>query len=309
MKRILTYTVIRGEQGRRVKDILHGKLGLSTRQIKKAKARPGGIRLGGLPVLVNEPVAPGDVLTVCVQDGAEQSQNIVPTPGKLDIVYEDEDLLVLCKAAGQAVHPSPGHYEDSLANVVIWHYAQKGQSMVFRAVNRLDRGTSGLMIVAKNAHAQNRLKEQAGRAELRREYEAVVTGELTPPSGTVDAPIARKAGSALMREVTLSGAAAVTHYRTLKNWGEASLVRLYLETGRTHQIRVHMAYLGHPLVGDFLYGTEDERIGRTALHAAQLCFLHPVTAEPLCFTAPLPPDMQALCGGGKRTNDTGSFEK
>ncbi|MDD4796902.1 MAG: RluA family pseudouridine synthase, partial [Eubacteriales bacterium] len=268
---------------------------LSTRQIKKAKYRPAGILLGGVSARVDAQVSAGDVLTVCIEDGAARSPHIVPSPGTLCIVYEDDDLLVLCKQAGQPVHPSPGHDTDSLANVVMGHYAQKGQNMVFRAVNRLDRGTSGLMIVAKSAHVQNRCKEQADSGVLCRAYEAVVTGEIVPAAGVVDAPIGRKQGSALMRQVCADGAPAVTHYRTVCGWGAASLVALRLQTGRTHQIRVHMAHLGHPLVGDFLYGAEDARIGRTALHAARLSLLHPVTGAPLCFTAPLPADMRALC--------------
>lgn len=292
MKRTICYTVSPEEDQKPVRDILRKTLGLSATLVKRMKRSPEGILLDGKPVTVAVPAPAGSLLTLCIEEEQDFSERIVPTPGPLSIVYEDDDLLVLDKDAGRAVHPSPGHYEDSLANIVLWHYAEQGLSFTFRPVNRLDRYTSGLMAVAKHSHAHALLNRQLQEGGLRREYRAIIEGEIAPASGTIDLPIKRKEGSVLLREVSPQGASAVTHYATEQVAGDYCLLRLRLETGRTHQIRVHLSHLGHPLLGDFLYGTEQpELIARTALHSATLSFLQPLTQQPLSFSCPLPPDM------------------
>ena len=218
--------------------------------------------------------------------------------GPLDIVYEDPDIIVLNKAAGVLVHPGHGHFDDTLGNFLMYYYKNTGEESDFHPVHRLDKGTSGLVVVAKHPHAQEKLKNQLHTGDFRRVYLAICDG--TPPeaSGTVDAPIGPVEGSPTAREVRPDGRPARTRYRVLRTWGPRSLVELELETGRTHQIRVHMAHIGCPLTGDFLYGRSNPAlIARPALHSARLKLTHPITRERLCFSAPLPADMAALIPG------------
>ena len=212
-----------------------------------------------------------------------------------DIVYEDEDLAVVGKPAGVPVHPSQGNHGNTLADILTWHYRQKGQPFVYRAVSRLDRDTTGLMIVAKNMFSASILSSMAAARQIRREYLAIALGR-TDEAGVIDAPIGRKEGSIIERTVDAAGERAVTHYERIlyRPDLDASLVKLRLETGRTHQIRVHMAYIGHPLPGDFLYCPDYSLINRQALHSHSLTFLHPVTKKELHFEAPLPDDMQFI---------------
>lgn len=213
------------------------------------------------------------------------------------MVYEDGDLLVVNKAPGLPVHPGPGHYSDTLCNYIAHYYKISGISGDIHLVHRLDKGTSGLMVVAKHPHAQERLKLQLHTPAFRRIYLAVCDGTPEPPQGVVDAPIGRVPDSLIARRVDPAGQWARTRYQVLETAHGRSLVELELDSGRTHQIRVHMAHLGCPLTGDFLYGTEDQSlITRPALHSAQLFLAHPVTGEGLRFQLPLPPDMAALLG-------------
>ncbi len=215
--------------------------------------------------------------------------------GRLHLLYEDTHLLIVDKPAGMAVHPGPGHHGDTLGNLLMGHYAQEGEQHLFRPVNRLDRSTSGLMCVAKHAYAAERLGSLAAEGRMTKEYLAICEGLPSPLCGRIDAPIGRKDDSVLSREVRPDGKAAVTNYNLIAGFHGRSLVRLMPETGRTHQIRVHMAHIGHPLTGDFLYGTEDPAlIGRAALHACTLKFRHPITGLPLSFEIGLPEDMQRL---------------
>ena len=292
--RRLTLTVTPDQAGRKVDDLLRGTLGLSGTAVKRAKRLEDGLLLDGVRVTVGDRVEAGQVLSVAVGD-TEGSGAIVPAPGPLDIVYQDRDVLVLNKAPGVAVHPGPGHYSDTIGNFLMDYYRKQGISADFHPVHRLDRGTSGLLLVALHGHAQEVLKEQLHTSAFRRVYLAVCEGTPEPPSGVIDAPIGRLEGSVLARTVRPDGQRAVTHYRTLRTGHGRALVRLELETGRTHQIRVHMAHIGHPLTGDFLYGTEDPAlIPRPALHGAELSFVHPITGASLSFAAPLPGDMAAL---------------
>ncbi|MCI6256375.1 MAG: RluA family pseudouridine synthase [Clostridiales bacterium] len=295
--RRLTLTVPPELSGAAVDVLLRRTLRLSGTTVKRAKRFPGGILLDGLPVFVTARAAAGQVLSVLVGD-TEEDGGVIPAPGPLSIVYEDGDILILNKAPGVAVHPSPDHFDDTLGNFVSYYYKSTGQTARFRPVNRLDRGTSGLMCVAKHAHAQEVLKAQLHTPAFRRVYLAVCDGTPVPPSGAVEAPIGRAEGSVLRRQVAPDGAPARTRYRVLSVCNGRSLVRLELDTGRTHQIRVHMAHLGCPLTGDFLYGTEDKAlIGRAALHSAALSLIHPVTGAAMEWSAPLPADMARLLDG------------
>ena len=236
--------------------------------------------------------AKGDILKITIRDTA--SENIVPTDIPLDIVYEDEDVLVINKPSNMPTHPSMGNYENSLANGVMYYYKSKGEERVFRAVNRLDKDTSGLMAVAKNSYMHARLGEEIQKKELKRKYMCIVCGDVER-DGTVDAPIRRADGSVINRIVAPDGQRAVTHYRVVKRYGEYTLLEMELETGRTHQIRVHMAYIGHPLVGDWLYGTEDHNIAkRQMLHSCYLCFTHPITGQIMEFKDEMAEDMRAF---------------
>lgn len=292
--RRLNLTVTPDQSGWKVDALLRGPLGLSGTVIRRVKWLEDGILLDGVRVTVGDRVRAGQVLSVVVGD-TEVSGAIVPAPGPLDIVYQDKDVLVLNKAPGVAVHPGPGHYSDTVGNFLMDYYKKQGILADFHPVHRLDRGTSGLLLVALHGHAQEVLKGQLHSPAFRRVYLAVCEGTPNPPSGVIDAPIGRLDGSVLARTVRPDGQRAVTHYQTLRTVNGRSLVRLELETGRTHQIRVHMAHLCHPLTGDFLYGTEDHAlIPRPALHAAELSFTHPITGASMSFTAPLPRDMAAL---------------
>lgn len=292
--RRLTKQIGQDQAGVTVQTVLRRTLGLSAASVRRAKGLVDGILLDGCPVFTNHTVSVGQCLSVVVGDGVGSDQ-IVPVPGPLTICYEDEDLIVVDKAGGIPVHPSQGHHGDTLANFLMAYYQAQGLIAAFHPVNRLDRGTSGLMAVAKHAHAHERLQEQLNSGTLQRTYLAVCQGVPVPRRGCVDQPIARAADSVLRREVCSQGAEARTHYEVLQTGGGRSLIRLILDTGRTHQIRVHMAFLGCPLVGDFLYGEEVPQLPqRFALHSAAIRLKQPVTGEEITVTSPLPSNLITL---------------
>lgn len=252
-----------------------------------------GIKRNGVWAYTKDVLQAGDVLeTVFVEE--EASENIVAVEMTPDIVYEDEDILVINKAADTPIHPSQGNYENSLANGVAGYFKHKGENFVFRCINRLDRDTTGLVVIAKNMLSGAVLNQAMIQREIHRTYLAVVKGEL-PESGTIDFPIARKGGSTIERCVNLEcGERAVTHFQCVEKNEKYSLAKIWLETGRTHQIRVHMNAIGHPLPGDFLYHPDFSEIGRQALHSWRLEFMHPVTGALMKFEQPLPEDMRKL---------------
>lgn len=298
MERTLTYHITEGDLPAHVNGYLKLK-GFSSRNLIALKQNPENVRVNGVPSFMNHTLQPGDELTVHIMEEVS-SEKIPPVKLPLEIVYEDEDLMVINKPAGMPIHPSMNNYENSLGNALAWYFKEQGIPFVFRCINRLDRDTSGLTIIAKHAVSAGILSSMVaskGESGITREYLAIVKGHVTPGEGTIDAPLARKSGSILEREVNfLTGERAVTHYHVVDEKNGYSLVSLTLETGRTHQIRVHMKYLGYPLIGDYLYHPDMERISRQALHAHHLEFHHPITGEFLSFTAPLPADMQAVLG-------------
>lgn len=234
-----------------------------------------------------------DVITVNL-DFNEESENIIPTPIPLNIIYEDEALLILDKPAGIAVHPSISHYTDSLANGVKYYFDTIGLKRKIRPVNRLDLNTSGLIVFAKNEYVQECLIQQMQTNEFKKEYLAIVHGIFETVQGTINLPIARKENSIIERCISENGQEAITHYEVLKTSNDLSLVHCILQTGRTHQIRVHMSAIGHSLVGDTLYGSDfSDPITRQALHSYKISFIHPISHQIVSFTSELPDDIKS----------------
>lgn len=290
--RTLSVTVEKASDGRMIKGILRGELQLSYTLMKSLKWRENAILLNGQSVHVNAIVHTGDVVTVTLDERAG-TPAALPCPLPLDIVYEDEDLLVLNKPAGIAMHPkSTDLAAPSMASALVSYL---GEGSVAHFVSRLDKGTSGLFIAAKTGYVHDRLRRALHSEDLRREYLAVAVGHVTPESGTIDLPIGRADGSLVKRCVREDGLPSLTKYQTVTANDRFTLLRLTPYTGRTHQLRVHMAHLGYPLAGDWLYGTEDlSLISRPALHSCELWFTHPITLQAMHFTAPLSEDMKNL---------------
>ena len=293
--REIEYTVTEADGTITAGEVMRERLMLSSREVSRCKLFEDGVMCKGVPVRIITELDPGDVLTVRLYEDIENSSVIVPSDEPVNIVYEDEDLILLNKRGDQVVHPSYAHYMDSLSNALAGYYEKTGQEHVMRVIGRLDRETSGLIIFAKNRHSASVLSQKNENMSRRKEYLALCTGIFNEKEGTVDAPIERIPGQRMIREVRSDGKRAVTHYKIEKEFRDFSLVRLQLDTGRTHQIRVHMAYLGHPLLGDNLYGKDiDDNKGmtRAALHACHLEFEQPITGERLSFEAELPEDMK-----------------
>ena len=291
--RILTHTVLPEEEGRMVKGILRGGLQLSYTLLKSLKWRENAILLNGQSVHVNAIVHAGDVVSVALSERTPREDLYCENTAAPNIVYEDEDLLVLNKPAGVAMHPKADDAAAPSLAAMLTGYL--GEGSVPHFVSRLDKGTSGLLIAAKSGYVHDRLRRALHSSELRREYRAVAVGQVTPSRGVINAPIGRADGSIIRRCVREDGLVSRTEYEVLQTTERFTLLRLRPETGRTHQLRVHMAYLGHPLAGDWLYGTEDKNlIARPALHSYELWFTQPVTGQELHFTAPIPQDMQRL---------------
>ena len=290
MQRIIDYFISENTGAVTILDFLKRE-GFSRHILSSMKNVPNTIILNGVRGFGRSVLKPGDHLMVTVPE-TESGKNIIRTEMELSILYEDEDILVINKPAGMPVHPSAGNYENTLANGIAWYFAEKGEDFVYRCINRLDRDTTGALILAKNPLSAAILSVQMKKRQIRRTYLALVDG-FPDVSGTIDAPIARMEGSVIAREVNyLTGETAITHYERLATGTRYSLMELHLETGRTHQIRVHMKYIGHPLPGDYLYNQDYSRIQRQPLHSFQLEFIHPVTKKPMLFTAPVPDDFR-----------------
>lgn len=297
MERLLSWIIEPDREAVTIEQFLRTR-GCSHHVLTHLKRTECGILLNGAWAYANQKLASGDTLQIRVLE-EESSPNILPVAMPLDIVYEDEDLMVLNKPSDTPIHPSVNNHENTLANGVMYYFAARNIPFVFRCINRLDRDTSGLLIIAKNMFSGAILSRMSAERRIKREYLAIAEGIL-PSSGTIDAPIARTEDSAIMRCVDFErGEHAVTHYTCIRSITSGStslsLARIHLETGRTHQIRVHMKYIGHPLIGDFLYHPESmTQIRRQALHSYRLCFPHPVTGKILNFTREMPEDMRAM---------------
>ncbi|MEK5057773.1 MULTISPECIES: RluA family pseudouridine synthase [unclassified Paenibacillus] len=303
----ITYIVEPEDEGMLLKTILQRRLGVSRKLMSKLKLTEQGIQLNGERVYISVKVRSGDLVELRMEK--ETSTDILPENIPFDILYEDEHLLVVNKQAGIIVHPTHGHYTGTLANGVVYYWAQKGEQVRFRPVHRLDQETSGVLCIAKNPYIHQHISEQMIAGTVDKYYTAVVFGHPVSSEGVVDEPIDRDPSEPHRRIVTADGYAARTIYQVETVYEWASKVRIKLESGRTHQIRVHMKHLGCPLIGDSFYGqaapnwtdTSKERlalahtwIGRQALHASELTIVHPITGHRIRFTAPLPEDIQRL---------------
>ncbi|MGG3454851.1 RluA family pseudouridine synthase [Paenibacillus rhizolycopersici] len=304
----IEYQVPATEEGWTVKTVLQRRLGVSRKLLSRIKLTERGVMLNGERVFISVPVKAGDTVSVSLEK--ETSTDILPEPIPFDIVYEDEALLIVDKAAGVIVHPTHGHYTGTLANGVVHYWQEKGAKFRFRPVHRLDQETSGLIAIAKNAYVQQHISEQLIAGEVTKKYTALVHGCPSVPEGMIDGPIDRDPEEPHRRIVTPSGYPALTYYKVAEAYAEGARAELRLGTGRTHQIRVHMTSIGHPLIGDKFYGLPglaelpepareaiarlDGAIGRQALHASELGFRHPLTGEALTFESKLPADMRKL---------------
>lgn len=272
------------------KNFLRSFCGISSTHWKKIKFS-GNFRRNG--DLITYParliVYAGDVLTW----NLNEKSDIVPENIPLNIKYEDDFLLIADKPAGMLVHPTHGEISGTLANAVMGYYEKNNVNIAFHPIHRLDRNTSGLLLIAKAPELHHKLAPR-GKKLFERVYYAVIEGKLEKDKGTINLPIGRDETSIVKRTVRKDGLDAVTHYEVIKNFEDFSLVKIILETGRTHQIRVHFAHIGHPLAGDDLYGGKRDKITRQALHSAEISFIHPVTEKFLRITSDLPLDMKNI---------------
>lgn len=290
MNRNIDYIIDEDSAGLRVEQFLRRKR-YSGQNLSEIKRMPKSILVNRVHYYMRQELSTGDHLQVRICE-TQNSEKIPPTKLPLDIVYEDEDLLVLNKPAGMPIHPSLNNYTNSIANALAYYFQSQGKPFIFRCCNRLDRDTSGLTIVSKHLVSGSILSDMTKYREVHREYLAIARGSVTPSEGTIQAPLGRKEGTIIERTVDWEhGEDAVTHYKVIKEANGHSLVSLRLETGRTHQIRIHMKYLGYPLIGDYLYNPDMEYMTRQALHSHHMEFTHPITGEHMSFTAPLPEDM------------------
>ncbi|WFB57340.1 RluA family pseudouridine synthase [Paenibacillus sp. BR1-192] len=323
----IRYVVPSHEDGMLLKTILQKRMGVSRKLLSRLKLTEQGIMLNGTRVYISVKVQAGDLVEIRMEQ--ERSNDMLPQPMELHILYEDEHLLVLNKPAGVIVHPTHGHYTDTLANGVVHYWQEKGWNYRFRAVHRLDQETSGVLVIAKNAYIHQHVSEQMIAGTVDKRYVAFVHGRPSSQTGDIDGPIDRDPLEPHRRIVTPEGYPSLTRYRVCETYPSASLIELKLETGRTHQIRVHMLSIGCPLIGDQMYRhpvysdqellsnaperDEDSHgavgsldplaatimrldgyMDRQALHAASLTLMHPIEGKTMVFTAPLPEDMKSL---------------
>ena len=285
MGRVISYTVPQSYEGKKVIAYLRGEAGISCRLLKALKQTENGITLNGMHIRTVDLLHEGDILAVNIPC---PDSEIEPVKIPLDVLYEDDDLIIINKDPFIACHPTHNHQGDTLANALAYYLRDKGRFSVFRAVGRLDKGTSGIVICALNKHAAALIPKSVNK-----EYVAVISGKLES-EGTIDAPIYRPDPMKTIRTVGEGGDRAVTHWKVIKQNEDITFARIKLETGRTHQIRVHFASIGMPLVGDSLYGTDPMNIGHQLLHCEKVTFIHPVTGEAMTVIAPVPEDMQKI---------------
>ncbi len=296
MIRRLQYIISQDDHGKRINLFLKER-NYSTTLINTLKQSELGIQRNGVRAFTNERLQLGDQLEICIEEHAPAA-GITPYEYPLQVLYEDEDILVINKPHNMPIHPSINHYDNTLANAVAHYCKEKQENYVFRCINRLDRDTTGATIIAKHALSAGILSDQVKERKIHRTYVALVEGNVKE-QGIVDLPIGRKEGSVIERQVDHeNGKRAVTHFKKIQtikvNDKQVSKIQLKLETGRTHQIRVHMSYMNHPLLGDFLYNEGCNLMNRQALHSAKLVFEHPITGEVIDIVAELPEDMKQI---------------
>ena len=283
--------VIRVDRDLKIKDLLIDELNFSVRSISKMK-RDKNIYKNGQPTKPTSMAKPGDIIEIEIN---EEKAGFEGQDLGIAIVYEDQDLIVADKPPFMVVHPTKSHFDGTLANAITYHIGRIGEDCRIRFVNRLDMNTSGLVVIAKNSYAHHKLSLDMGQDRVHKEYLAIVEGIISQDSGTLDFPIYRETEDSISRVVDPRGQRSITHYRVLQRLDGASLVNLRLETGRTHQIRVHLSHIGHPIMGDDLYGRPDSSlIDRQALHAYKLIFDQPRLGDRIELKSSLPKDMVGL---------------
>lgn len=283
--RTIEYVITEEYDGKKLLSFLKGSAKLSSKLIRTLKTIPNGMMLNSVHIRTIDIVHAGDILTVSLPD---DEVSALPCELMPEVIYEDSDLLIVNKPAFLPIHESHNHQGDTLANSVAGYLMKSGKKCTFRAVGRLDKGTSGLVVCALNSHAASRLS-----GKIKKEYLAIATGKYEK-TGTIDVPIYRPDPMKTYRVCDERGDRAVTHWEALKTDGRLTLLRIHLETGRTHQIRVHFAHLGTPLLGDRMYGKEDGRITHQALHCAKLTLVQPITGEEIVCEAPMPEEMERI---------------
>lgn len=298
MKRLLNIDITKSLAGRTILDIAKNEYEISTSLIGNIKFKDTGIMVNGKRENVKYILNEGDNLCLELDDGISFHNHLLPYEKNLDIVYEDQDLILINKPAGTVVHPSPGHYADSLANQLVWYFGQKNEAYTSRPIGRLDKDTSGLIFFAKNQYSASFMEKCRDDMRLHRIYLALVKGHPSNSFGTIVLPLSPVPDVLNRIHTDKEGLPSRTDYKVLKTFHnenlttcDYSLVELSLHTGRTHQIRVHMASIGHPLLGDSFYGTLDPNISRTALHSQKIQGIHPETKEPFEFSVSPPNDM------------------
>jgi len=287
---VLEYIAVQSDAGMKLMDVLHQSMELSGRMIRRSK-KEKAIKLNAQRVSLNSRIRKDDLITI---EMAMEPNIFEPEDIPVNVVYEDADLLIVNKQPFMVVHPTKGHPHGTLANGIAKYFLDEGLDIKIRFINRLDRDTSGLMMIAKNPFAQTVISEQMIANEVTKEYLAIVHGQVDLDAGTIDAPIGLENEDDIERKVLTDGKDCVTHYEVVQRYPNATLIKIQLETGRTHQIRVHFRHIGHPLFGDVLYGGDQEKINRQALHCTRMVFKLARPSELIELRADMPADMKLL---------------